>query len=108
MKELFNSKFQKEVGLDRPPSSIWERIFRVGCYYLMITTIIGGIAEFIFGEIDGMPWWAWALTIPYMFFMLYCSNYMVHRFVKSKIVKVSWFGIMALLTVLFTSHFLST
>ena len=108
MKALFNSQFQREVELDRPASSVWEKVFRIGIYYLLITTIIGGIAELLFGEVKGMPFWAWILSTPYMFFMLYCSNYMVHRFVKSKVVKVFWFGMMALLTVLFISHFLTS
>jgi len=75
-------------------------LFRIGVGYLVTTTAIGTIAEWIFGEDNeqnGMPFWAWFLVVPYMFFMAYCSNYMVYRYVKRKLVRGAWFGLMGLI-----------
>lgn len=93
-------QLRTELELDRPARSIWERIFRWGVHYLLITTVLGTIAEKLFGKLEGMPLWAWILVVPYLFFMVYCSNYAVARFVRSRAIKVCWWCLMAYIALL--------
>ncbi len=50
MKKLLNPQIQAELELNRPAKSVWERVFRFGVGYLIITTLVGKVAEVIFGE----------------------------------------------------------
>lgn len=101
--DLITPQLRTELELDRPPSSVWERLFRWGVFYLFVTTVIGTIAEAVFGEAKSpMPPWGWILVGPYLFFMLYCSNYVVARFVKSKLVKVAWWCLIGFIALVLT------
>lgn len=90
--------FQTDVEVGRTAQSPWQRLFRWGVAYLKITTVAGTIAAAIFGEQKGgMPLWGWVLVGPYLFFMLYCSNYLVIHRVDSRVVKAAWWCLMALI-----------
>jgi hypothetical protein len=103
MKPLLNSRMQEELELERPASSLWERVFRIGLSFLIVSTLVGVVAEWIFGkrgmDLNTHPW-MWGLTVPYFLFMIYCSNYAVARFVKNRIVKIAWFLLVAFIALL--------
>ena len=95
MNESLNPAVRTELQLDQAARSVWETLFRWGVYYLGITTSIGTFLEAIYGEHKGrMPFWGWALVGPYLFFMVYCSNYAVGHFVKSTWVRWAWWLLM--------------
>ncbi|MGK0188337.1 MAG: hypothetical protein ACI9R3_004129 [Verrucomicrobiales bacterium] len=80
MKKFLNSRMQDELELGRPAENVREKLFRFGVGYLQITTLIGSVAGVVFGahgKDSGFYPWIRILIAPYLFFMVYCSNYAV-------------------------------
>mgnify|MGYP001344754555 FL=1 len=103
MKDLVNATLAKEVGLDRPPKSLFERVFRFCLYYVVIGGLVIAILKLFLDnetvESDGGPIGSF-FGILFGVCFLYMLNYMAAKFVKSRLVKISWFSLMSLVALL--------
>ncbi|MEM6277956.1 MAG: hypothetical protein AAF733_00655 [Verrucomicrobiota bacterium] len=95
-------RLAQEIELDRPPRSIWERLFRWsaaivfgGALYVFVTRqfFVDEITRKEDGEFYSPLAIAWFVTVLYFF------HYAAIRFVKSKRILVLWFGLWIFLTI---------
>ena len=102
-RRFINPAFAKEIELDRPASGWPERVFRLSIYYVVLVGGVAAILDLFFDEAEmgkamGTPGIVLGSLFGVCFF--YMLNYAVFRFVKSKVIKVAWWSLMALVTLL--------
>jgi hypothetical protein len=104
-KHLVNPALAKEVELDRPASGWPERIFRFSLFYSVGVWIALAVLRLFLDEkvieSDGGPIGA-APGILFGLCFFYMLNYLVWRYVKSRVVKVAWWSLMSVVALLVT------
>ncbi len=102
-KHLVNPALAKEVELDRPASGWPERVFRFCLFYSVGVWIVLAVLRLFLDEktieSDGGPVGA-TLGILFGICFFYVLNYLVWRFVKSRVVKVAWWSLLSVVALL--------
>ena len=105
MKDIVNSTLAREVELDRPSKTISERIFRFCLFYVVFGGLILGVMRLFLDrntiESDGGAIGGF-FGILYGICFIYMLNFMAAKFVKSRFIKITWFSLMGLVTLLIT------
>ena len=92
LRSLVGDQFAKEVHLDRPPRTIGERVFRFSVYFFIVSSIAGGLAEFVgvdkkIGE--SMGFLMWPFSVLFMFSFIYMLAFAYVRYVRPEKAKRS-------------------
>ncbi|MBI2516620.1 MAG: hypothetical protein HYV95_06860 [Opitutae bacterium] len=92
LRSLVGDQFAKEVHLDRPPRTIGERVFRFSVYFFIVSSILGGLAEFAgvdkkIGE--SMGFLMWPFSVLFMFSFIYMLAFAYVRYVRPQKVRRS-------------------
>ena len=107
MKNMFrrfvSPSLAKEIELDRPATSLAERAFHVAVAYFCVVGAAMSVMRLFLSsrtmESEGGVVGA-VVGILFGFCFFYMLNYLVWRFVKSRVVRVAWWGLMSLIAVL--------
>lgn len=114
LRKLVNPQFAKETELDRPVSGWPERLFRISALVFLATGAAmrvprlfltkEQIEAFLKAHLGAAADLPGLLFVACFFYML---NYLAHRFVKSRLIRVAWFSLMALVVLcLVASYFM--
>jgi hypothetical protein len=98
LRHFINPKLAEEIELDRPASSLPERIFRLSLLCFVLIGLAYGFLR-VFVPVENLESHSGVLgaTVGSIFGVcfLYALNYLAYRFVRSRVVRWTWFLLQA-------------